>query len=33
MRIALVTETYFPQINGVSRTLDRLVGVLTGQND
>ncbi|MGE4579154.1 MAG: glycosyltransferase family 4 protein [Desulfuromonadales bacterium] len=25
LRLSLVTETYFPQINGVSRTLDRLV--------
>jgi glycosyltransferase involved in cell wall biosynthesis len=25
LRITLVTETYFPQVNGVSRTLDRLV--------
>ncbi|MHB8765057.1 MAG: glycosyltransferase family 4 protein [Deferrisomatales bacterium] len=31
MRVALVTETYFPQVNGVSRTLDRLVRHLTGQ--
>lgn len=33
MRIALVTETYFPQINGVSRTLDHLVRFLAGQGD
>ncbi len=25
LRISLVTETYFPQVNGVSRTLDQLV--------
>jgi glycosyltransferase involved in cell wall biosynthesis len=25
LRVTLVTETYFPQVNGVSRTLDRLV--------
>ena len=25
LRISIVTETYFPQVNGVSRTLDRLV--------
>ncbi len=25
LRLSLVTETYFPQVNGVSRTLDRLV--------
>jgi glycosyltransferase involved in cell wall biosynthesis len=25
MRLSLVTETYFPQVNGVSRTLDQLV--------
>ncbi len=28
MRISLVTETYFPQVNGVSRTLGQLVRVL-----
>jgi hypothetical protein len=33
MRITLVTETYFPQINGVSRTLDRLVRDLLAQGD
>jgi glycosyltransferase involved in cell wall biosynthesis len=33
MRISLVTETYFPQINGVSRTLDRLVNSLREQGD
>lgn len=33
MRITLVTETYFPQINGVSRTLDRLVTGLREQGD
>ncbi len=31
LRISLVTETYFPQVNGVSRTLDRLVRYLTAQ--
>jgi glycosyltransferase involved in cell wall biosynthesis len=31
MRTVLVTETYFPQVNGVSRTLDRLVRHLTGE--
>lgn len=25
LKVALVSETYFPQINGVSRTLERLV--------
>ena len=25
MRITIVTETYFPQVNGVSRTLGELV--------
>ena len=30
MRITLVTETYFPQVNGVSRTLGQLVRVLRG---
>ncbi|MEW6490735.1 MAG: glycosyltransferase family 1 protein [Thermodesulfobacteriota bacterium] len=30
LRVCLVTETYFPQVNGVSRTLDRLVRYLTG---
>jgi glycosyltransferase involved in cell wall biosynthesis len=33
MRIALVSETYFPQINGVSRTLSQLVAFLAGQGD
>jgi glycosyltransferase involved in cell wall biosynthesis len=33
MRIALVTETYFPQINGVSRTLGELVRVLRDAGD
>jgi len=33
MRITLVSETYFPQINGVSRTLDRLVTGLREQGD
>lgn len=33
MRISLVTETFFPQINGVSRTLDRLVSYLHDQGD
>ncbi|OHB29201.1 MAG: hypothetical protein A2X84_05955 [Desulfuromonadaceae bacterium GWC2_58_13] len=32
LKIAIVTETYFPQVNGVSRTLDRLVEHLLGQN-
>ena len=30
MKVSLVTETYFPQVNGVSRTLDRLVPPLVG---
>jgi glycosyltransferase involved in cell wall biosynthesis len=30
LRVCLVTETYVPQVNGVSRTLDRLVRFLTG---
>lgn len=29
MRLSLVTETYFPQVNGVSRTLGQLVAHLT----
>src|SRR3954447_16217957 len=29
MRVSLVTETYFPQVNGVSRTLGELVRHLT----
>ncbi len=33
LRISLVTETYFPQINGVSRTLDRLVSYCAEQGD
>lgn len=33
MRISLVTETYFPQINGVSRTLGQLVRVLEQSGD
>ncbi len=33
MRITLISETYFPQINGVSRTLDRLTRFLTAQGD
>lgn len=33
MRITLVTETYFPQVNGVSRTLDRLVRHCTSLGD
>jgi glycosyltransferase involved in cell wall biosynthesis len=33
MRITLVTETYFPQVNGVSRTLGQLVRVLTDAGD
>jgi glycosyltransferase involved in cell wall biosynthesis len=33
MRIALVSETYYPQINGVSRTLDQLVAFLDRQGD
>lgn len=33
MRIVIVSETYFPQINGVSRTLDRLVSHLREQGD
>ena len=32
-RITLVSETYFPQINGVSRTLDRLVRHLRQRGD
>ena len=31
MRISLITETYFPQVNGVSRTLGELVRYLTEQ--
>ncbi|APG28678.1 hypothetical protein A7E78_13050 [Syntrophotalea acetylenivorans] len=33
MRITLVTETYFPQINGVSRTLEKLVGHCSDRGD
>jgi glycosyltransferase involved in cell wall biosynthesis len=33
MRISLVTETYFPQVNGVSRTLGELVRHLTEHGD
>ncbi|HEX3451586.1 MAG TPA: glycosyltransferase family 1 protein [Isosphaeraceae bacterium] len=33
MRVTLVTETYFPQVNGVSRTLRELVRVLTECGD
>lgn len=33
MRITIVTETYFPQVNGVSRTLSQLVRVLTEIGD
>jgi glycosyltransferase involved in cell wall biosynthesis len=33
MRISLITETYFPQVNGVSRTLGELVRYLTEQGD
>lgn len=33
MRITIVSETAFPQVNGVSRTLDRLVRHLCGQGD
>jgi len=33
MRVCLVTETYFPQVNGVSRTLGQLVRVLTEGGD
>jgi glycosyltransferase involved in cell wall biosynthesis len=33
MRLTLVTETYFPQVNGVSRTLGELVRFLTVQGD
>src|SRR5262245_51261363 len=33
MRITLVTETYFPQVNGVSRTLGQLVRVLHEAGD
>lgn len=33
MRITLVSETYFPQVNGVSRTLDRLTRHLAACGD
>jgi glycosyltransferase involved in cell wall biosynthesis len=33
MRVTLVTETYFPQVNGVSRTLGQLVRVLAEAGD
>jgi glycosyltransferase involved in cell wall biosynthesis len=33
MRITIVTETYFPQVNGVSRTLGELVRHLIGHGD
>lgn len=33
MRITIVTETYFPQVNGVSRTLGALVRYLTASGD
>jgi glycosyltransferase involved in cell wall biosynthesis len=33
MRISLVTETYFPQVNGVSRTLGELVRHLRDRGD
>jgi glycosyltransferase involved in cell wall biosynthesis len=33
MRVTLVTETYFPQVNGVSRTLSELVRVLGQTGD
>jgi glycosyltransferase involved in cell wall biosynthesis len=33
MRITIVTETYFPQVNGVSRTLSQLVRVLEHWGD
>ena len=33
MRVTLVTETYFPQVNGVSRTLGELVRHLDGCGD
>jgi len=33
MRVTLVTETYFPQVNGVSRTLGELARFLTGSGD
>jgi glycosyltransferase involved in cell wall biosynthesis len=33
MRVTLVTETYYPQVNGVSRTLGQLVGHLRERGD
>ena len=33
MRVCLVTETYFPQVNGVSRTLGQLTRVLMEHGD
>ena len=33
MRVTIVTETYFPQVNGVSRTLGELVRYLTEAGD
>lgn len=33
MRVTIVSETYFPQVNGVSRTLGQLVGFLTRSGD
>ena len=33
MRVSLITETYFPQVNGVSRTLGQLVRVLSECGD
>lgn len=33
LRVGLVTETYAPQINGVARTLERLVHYLLNQGD
>jgi glycosyltransferase involved in cell wall biosynthesis len=33
MRVTLVTETYFPQVNGVSRTLGELARFLSGCGD
>ena len=33
MRVTLVTETYFPQVNGVSRTLGQLMRHLEGRGD
>ena len=33
MRVTLVTETYFPQVNGVSRTLGQLVRFLSAAGD